>query len=35
LTDLGWIGVVVGLVLIVTALIGLVAHKVRPKGRHR
>ena len=33
--DLGVIGVVVGLVLLVTALVGLIAHKVRPRGRHR
>jgi hypothetical protein len=34
-TGLGWIGVIVGLVLITTALIGLVAHWVRPRGKHR
>ena len=33
--DLGVIGVVLGLVLIVTVLIGLFAHTVRPRGRHR
>lgn len=33
--DLALIGVIVGLVLIVTALIGAIAHWVRPKGRHR
>jgi hypothetical protein len=33
--DLGAIGIVIALVLTVTVLIGLVAHAVRPRGRHR
>lgn len=33
--DLGVIGIIVVLVLLVTALIGAVAHWVRPRGRHR